>query len=175
MSVQHPLDQSLLDSFSINFNDAHTERSSLNAQTNEPVAIEETENTPFAASLDSGPPHAQHGSRRSATPRSIEHPTFADRNTARLGPPGRGYASVETREIDNIRPSNLNSWLLSSRRTSMSDEEISQTADPSQAGACPTALTRSTYQRWFSTPLDILISLVPLLFLGEWLDSICAT
>ena len=175
MSGLYALNQSISDSCSINLVDTHTERSCLNAHTYEEVAPEETENILFTASFDSTLFCAESMSRKSPSPESIEHPTFEDIDAARSSPAEHAYSSVETRYVGEIHPDDSNPALLSYSRDPLSDDEISQIAGPFQAGACPTALTRSSYQRWFSTPLDILISLVPLLFLSERLNSMCET
>jgi hypothetical protein len=93
---------------------------------------------------------------------------FDDISTGSLDLTNHLYAAVPTRERDDVALSISASSVLSYPRDVTPGTETSQTDHSHRDSTIHANLTQSVYQRWVSTPLDVLVSFVPLFFFSKW-------
>jgi hypothetical protein len=111
MSLQSPRERPQSESFTFNFEDAHTERFSLDDHMYEQTPLRESEDTTSAISSN--------------------------------------ISSLQT-------------------RNDISTTEASKDACPRNHDDLHKVLKKSSYQMWFSIPMDVLMSLIPLFFMGKF-------
>jgi hypothetical protein len=87
---------------------------------------------------------------------------FDDISTDNLGLTNHLYAAVPTRERDDVAFSISASSVLSRPRDETPGTGTSQTSHSHRDSTIHANLTQSVYQRWVSTPFDVLVSFVPL-------------
>ena len=78
----------------------------------------------------------------------------------------QAYTAVPLREAEDFRPSTSTPTLASHSFDRYRDDQTSRSKEAQKTKNSTATLKQSAYQRWFSTPLDVIISLVPMLFLS---------
>lgn len=105
--------------------------------------------------------HSQHRRSESFT---ME---FEDPQAAQFSLNSGPYTAVPLREAEDSVPGNRSSTMAFRSLDRYQDDQTSRIVHAQGTGSSNTTLTRSAYQQWFSTPFDVIISMVPLTFLSQ--------